>query len=198
MNVLPLSVSVSLVAAPAVVAAPPQMITNSPVKVAATAPKPTTPGGGQGASVVTPQKVNARAQNPASGGARTPLTSKQSQQQAHQENEQNAHEWLRGSYEAGEVGRDRVEMQELYKLYVTAMSKLKRGGVVSPAFFPKVVKAVFGATAGPVKDQGSPFYTGIKARPQPGSAVAVQSVVAQMKPVQVTIPRMVVSGERLR
>lgn len=146
--------------------------------------------------MVTPQKVNARTQNPA-GVTRTPLTSKQSQQQAHQENEQNAQEWLRANYEVGEAGKDRVEMQELYKLYVTAMSKLKRGGVVSPAFFPRVVKAVIGAT----KDQGAPFYTGIKAKPQSGSAVAtttttaavIQSAVAQMKPVQVTIPRIVVS-----
>lgn len=117
----------------------------------------------QQSTVGTPQKVNARTAN-VSSGSKTPLTSKQTQQQANHENEQNAQEWLRSSYEAGDVATDRMDMQELYKLYVTSMSKQKRGGVVSPAFFPKVVKLVFGPTTGPVKDQGPPFYTGIRAK----------------------------------
>lgn len=148
----------------AAVTAPTPQITNSPVKVPLT-PKPATNAATTSqVSVVTPQKVNARSGGNIAAGTKTPLSSKQSQQQAHQENEQNAQEWMRSTYEAGEVGKDRVDMQELYRLYVTAMSKLKRGGVVSPAFFPKVVKAVFGPAPGPIKDQGTPFYTGIRAK----------------------------------
>lgn len=60
--------------------------------------------------MVTPQKVNARSAIPSSA-TKTPLTSKQSQQQAQQENEQNAQEWMRSSYEMGELGVDRMDMQ---------------------------------------------------------------------------------------
>lgn len=137
--------------------------------------------------MVTPQKVNARTAH-ISSLSKTPLTSKQTQQQANHENEQNAQEWLRSSYETGVEGNtDRVDMQELYKLYVTSMSKLKRGGVVSPAFFPKVVKLVFGAAVGPVKDQGAPFYTGIRAKKV---AISVKTTT------QAILPRVVVSSVR--
>lgn len=162
----------------------PQQIASSPVKSQAT-PKAASVSQ---STVVTPQKVtNARPPNASSGGAKTPLTSKQTQLLANQENEQNAQEWLRTTYEAVEGLKERVDMQELYKFYVTAMSKLKRGGVVSPAFFPKVVKLVFGPSAGPIKDQGPPYYTGIRekkfgavtvpARPVKATAIAPKVVV---------------------
>lgn len=162
----------------------PQVI-NSPVK-GQTGPKTVqTPQ----QTVVTPQKVNARTGGTlATSAAKTPLTSKQSQQQANHENEQNAQEWLRSTYELGDVAKDRMDMQELYKLYVTSMSKLKRGGVVSPAFFPKVVKLVFGANTGPVKDQGPPFYTGIRLKPQSGAATA-----PMQSPKTAPVQRVVVS-----
>lgn len=152
-------------------------------------PKPSTMATPQ-SNVVTPQKVHARSQNPSSV-TKTPLTSKQSQQQAHQENEHNAHEWLRTSYELGDVAVDRVEMQELYKLYVTSMSKLKRGGVVSPAFFPKVVKAVFGTTTGPIKDQGTPFYSALRVKKVTTAESVPQSSVTKPPVPQST--RIVVS-----
>ena len=153
-------------------------ITNSPVKASAVPVKP--PVVMSQASVVTPQKVNVRTTSATGSTPKPPLTPKQTQQQANHENEQNAQEWLRSSYELGEAGVDRVDMQELYKQYVTSMSKMKRGGVVSPAFFPKVVKLVFGPTPGPIRDQGPPFYTGIRPK-----AVAAPSTTSGPKPGQV-------------
>lgn len=169
---------------PAVVVAP-APLPSTPTKTVAT---PKAPVVVQQNSSSTPQKSNARTVNPSS--AAKLLNSKQSQQQAHQENEQNALEWLKSSYESGEVGKDRVDMQELYKLYVTAMSKMKRGGVVSPAFFPKVVKMVFGTTVGPIKDQGTPFYTGIRVKTMTTTAITTP---VKPPPPQMTSPRTVVS-----
>ena len=71
----------------------------------------------------------------------------------------------------------RIEQQDLYKMYVTACSKIGRTGVVAQSQFPRCVRNVFGETVGPnqikIKQNSfsSYFYEGIRIRAQPHAVV---------------------------
>lgn len=62
----------------------------------------------------------------------------------------------------------------MYKMYITASSKIGRKGVLSPMHFPRCVRSVFGGTTGPnSSNQGDKlyFYMGIKMRNLVNTAV---------------------------
>lgn len=94
-----------------------------------------------------------------------------------QENEQFALAWLRATFEPASAQASRIEQQDLYKMYVTACSKIGRTGVVSQVHFPRCVQNVFGSMVGPnqikIKQNSiSPyFYEGIRIRAQPLAVV---------------------------
>lgn len=93
------------------------------------------------------------------------------------ENEQFALAWLRATFEPANQQASRIEQQDLYKMYVTACSKIGRTGVVSQLHFPRCVQNVFGALVGPnqikIKQNSmlSYFYEGIRIRAQPLAVV---------------------------
>lgn len=94
-----------------------------------------------------------------------------------QENEQFALAWLRATFEPASAVASRIEQQDLYKMYLTACSKIGRTGVVSVHHFPRCVQNVFGNTVGPnqikIKQNtiSSCFYEGIRIRAQPLAVV---------------------------
>lgn len=94
-----------------------------------------------------------------------------------QENEQFALAWLRATFEPVSAMASRIEQQDLYKMYLTACSKIGRTGVVSQYHFPRCVRNVFGGTVGPnqikIKQNAisSFFYEGIRIRAQPLAVV---------------------------
>lgn len=94
-----------------------------------------------------------------------------------QENEQFALAWLRATFEPVSVLASRIEQQDLYKMYLTACSKIGRTGVVSQYHFPRCVRNVFGGTVGPnqIKIKANAistfFYEGIRIRAQPLAVV---------------------------
>lgn len=94
-----------------------------------------------------------------------------------QENEQFALAWLRATFEPASAIASRIEQQDLYKMYLTACSKIGRTGVVSQHHFPRCVQNVFGNTVGPnqikIKQNtiSSCFYEGIRIRAQPLAVV---------------------------
>lgn len=94
-----------------------------------------------------------------------------------QENEQFALAWLRATFEPVSAMASRIEQQDLYKMYLTACSKIGRTGVVSQYHFPRCVRNVFGGTVGPnqIKIKQNPissfFYEGIRIRAQPLAVV---------------------------
>lgn len=73
----------------------------------------------------------------------------------------------------------RIEQQDLYKMYLTASSKVGRAGVVTPLHFPRCVRSVFGGTVGPnqvkVKQNNAEttllYYEGIRIRAKPLAVV---------------------------
>lgn len=69
-------------------------------------------------------------------------------QQIVPESEQFAVAWLRATFEPVNV-TSRIEQQDLYKMYLTASSKVGRSGVLSPMHFPRCVRSVFGNSVGP-------------------------------------------------
>lgn len=96
-----------------------------------------------------------------------------------QENEQFALAWLRATFEPVSTLTSRIEQQDLYKMYLTACSKIGRTGVVSQYHFPRCVRNVFNASVGPnlikIKQNSmeisSYFYEGIRIRAQPLAVV---------------------------
>lgn len=94
-----------------------------------------------------------------------------------QENEQFALAWLRATFEPVSAMASRIEQQDLYKMYLTACSKIGRTGVVSQFHFPRCVRNVFGGTVGPnqikIKQNAISnfFYEGIRIRAQPLAVV---------------------------
>lgn len=94
-----------------------------------------------------------------------------------QENEQFALAWLRATFEPVSLLASRIEQQDLYKMYLTACSKISRTGVVSQCNFPRCVRNVFGDSVGPnqikIKQNSfsSFFYEGIRIRAQPSAVV---------------------------
>lgn len=95
------------------------------------------------------------------------------------ENEQFALAWLRATFEPTNLSTGRIEQQDLYKMYLTACSKIGRAGVVSQYHFPRCVQNVFGRSVGPnqikIKQNSmemmSYFYEGIRIRAQPLAVV---------------------------
>lgn len=96
-----------------------------------------------------------------------------------QENEQFALAWLRATFEPISALTSRIEQQDLYKMYLTACSKIGRTGVLSQYHFPRCVRNVFGGTVGPnqikikqnAMEISSFFYEGIRIRAQPLAVV---------------------------
>lgn len=96
-----------------------------------------------------------------------------------QENEQFALAWLRATFESVSTLTSRIEQQDLYKMYLTACSKIGRTGVVSQYHFPRCVRNVFNASVGPnqikikqnAMEISSYFYEGIRIRAQPLAVV---------------------------
>lgn len=84
-------------------------------------------------------------------------------------------QWLRGTFEPAETLASRIEQQDLYKMYLTASSKIGRIGVVTQMHFPRCVRSVFGGTVGPnqvkIKQNNTEtigfYYQGIRIRAQP-------------------------------
>lgn len=105
------------------------------------------------------QKVTAKA---VQGSTTLPKMHLSVHKQINQENEQFVHLWLRTVCVTGDIGKDRLETNLLYNLYVKTMAIMERSGVVSPASFLKAVKFVYGTSVGLVKDKETPSYAGIK------------------------------------
>lgn len=104
----------------------------------------------------------------------TSVTAKVSQNQALQDNEQFALAWLRATFEPVPTMATRVEQQDMYKMYLTASSKIGRIGVSSPHHFPRCVRTVFGNNVGPnspKSDSSTQFYEGIRIRAKPLAVV---------------------------
>lgn len=105
----------------------------------------------------------------------TAVGNKHAHQQALQENEQFALAWLRATFEPVLALTSRIEQQDLYKMYMTASTKIGRQGVVSPVHFPRCVRSVFGGTVGPnsikMKQNNAEgtalYYEGIRIRAKP-------------------------------
>lgn len=105
------------------------------------------------------------------------VAAKHNQQQSIHENEQFAYAWIKSTIETTPSLSNRIEQQELYKMYITASQKIGRRGILSPIHFPRCVRSVFGGTVGPnqikVDKDGVELvqfqYEGIrvKANPQP-------------------------------
>lgn len=100
------------------------------------------------------------------------------QQPAQQDNEQFALAWLRATFEPAPTVATRIEQQDMYKMYLTASSKIGRIGVSSPQQFPRCVRSVFGNNVGPNAPKGviqsevtSQFYEGIRIRAKPLAVV---------------------------
>lgn len=104
-----------------------------------------------------------------------------------QENEQFALAWLRATFEPVSAMASRIEQQDLYKMYLTACSKIGRTGVVSQYHFPRCVRNVFGGTVGPnqikiIKQNAisSLFYEGIRIRAQPLAVVHKGTILVRI------------------
>lgn len=112
-----------------------------------------------------------------------------------QENEQFALAWLRATFEPVGVLTSRIEQQDLYKMYLTACSKVGRTGVVSQVHFPRCVRSIFGGTVGPnqvkVKQNNSEtisfYYEGIRIRAQP-LAVVHKGTILVIYLIALTVP----------
>ena len=110
--------------------------------------------------------------------AQIPLSTKHPQQSV-QENEQFAIAWLRATFEPTNTVTSRIEQQDLYKMYLTASSKVGRQGVVSPMQFPRCVRSVFSGPVGPnsikIKqnniEMNAMYYEGIRIRAKPMAIV---------------------------
>lgn len=71
--------------------------------------------------------------------------------------------------------QSRIEQQDLYKMYITASSKVGRNGVVTQLHFPRCVRQIFGGTVGPnqvkIKQNNTEtiglYYEGIRIRAKP-------------------------------
>lgn len=124
-------------------------------------------------------QTDQRAQSPsATSSATTPIVTKMAQMQAQQDNEQFALAWLRATFEPVVTMATRIEQQDMYKMYLTASSKIGRIGVASQLHFPRCVRSVFGGTVGPnipkgasQSDSPNMFYEGIRIRSKPLAVV---------------------------
>lgn len=94
------------------------------------------------------------------------IAAKHAQQQLIQENEQFAQTWLRATCETSDSLHDKIEQQELYKLYVTSVSKMGRRGVVTPVHFPRCVRSVFGGAVGPTLKESVFSFDGLRLKPK--------------------------------
>lgn len=104
------------------------------------------------------------------------VAAKHAQQQQSQENEQFAYAWLKATFETTPSLTSRIEQGEVYKLYLSANSKIGRKAVVPQVHFPRCVRTVFGGSVGPTLiktishcgvESSNYFYEGVKLRPKP-------------------------------
>lgn len=110
------------------------------------------------------------------------------QMQAQQDNEQFALAWLRATFEPADTLASRIEQQEMYKMYLTASSKIGRVGVSTPLHFPRCVRSVFGGTVGPNIPKGAAtteatvlFYEGIRIRAKPLAVMYKGTILVSFK-----------------
>lgn len=83
----------------------------------------------------------------------------------------------------------RIEQQDLYKMYLTACSKVGRAGIVSTYHFPRCVQNVFGKTVGPNTlkiihnnmESTSQFFEGIRIRAQPLAVVHKGTILVRSR-----------------
>lgn len=122
-----------------------------------------------------PQTLKTESPNPPPSPT---VSAKMTQQQTQQDNEQFALAWLRATFEPVTTMATRIEHQDMYKMYLTASSKIGRVGVASPQHFPRCVRLVFGAAVGPnipkcavQSDSPTLFYEGIRIRSKPLAVV---------------------------
>ncbi|XP_053684962.1 AT-rich interactive domain-containing protein 2 isoform X5 [Sabethes cyaneus] len=122
------------------------------------------------------------------------VAAKHAQQQQSQENEQFAYAWLKATFEITSSLANKIEQNEVYKLYLAANAKIGRKAVVPQAHFPRCMRTVFGGTVGPTQiknDQNSVennfYYEGIKLRPKP-SPIAAQQKATTTKSAQANQP----------
>lgn len=128
----------------------------------------------------SPQPIKPEPANSPAPPQIIPQLSKIAQVQAQQDHEQFALAWLRATFEPVATMATRIEQQDMYKMYMTASSKIGRVGVASPLHFPRCVRSVFGGSVGPNIPKGitqsgteSPalFYEGIRIRSKPLAVV---------------------------
>lgn len=66
-----------------------------------------------------------------------------------QEIEQFTISWLNNNFETVDSLQSRIEVNELYKMYIAANQKLKRPSGISPKQLPNLMKIIFGTKIGP-------------------------------------------------
>lgn len=66
-----------------------------------------------------------------------------------QEIEQFTISWLNNNFEPVDSNQSRIEVKELYKMYIAANQKLNRPSGISPKQLPNLMKIIFGAKIGP-------------------------------------------------
>ncbi|XP_053684959.1 AT-rich interactive domain-containing protein 2 isoform X2 [Sabethes cyaneus] len=119
------------------------------------------------------------------------VAAKHAQQQQSQENEQFAYAWLKATFEITSSLANKIEQNEVYKLYLAANAKIGRKAVVPQAHFPRCMRTVFGGTVGPTQiknDQNSVennfYYEGIKLRPKPSPIAAQQKATTTIPTIE--------------
>jgi AT-rich interactive domain-containing protein 2 len=130
------------------------------------------------------------------------VANKHAQQQAVQENEQFASLWLRSALEPAANMQVKIEQQEVYKLYITASSKIGRRGVCSPMHFPRIVRNVFGGSVGPTAQKCTKngievteyHYEGLQIRARPLTVVQKEPDT-KIQPTQVQIADPALTGQ---
>jgi AT-rich interactive domain-containing protein 2 len=130
------------------------------------------------------------------------VATKHAQQQLVQENEQFASLWLRSALEPAANMSVKIEQQEVYKLYITASSKIGRRGVCSPMHFPRIVRTVFGGSVGPTAQKcfknGAEvteyYYEGLQTRARPLTVVQKEPDT-KIQPTQVQIGDPAITGQ---
>ncbi|XP_055689207.1 AT-rich interactive domain-containing protein 2 isoform X2 [Lutzomyia longipalpis] len=170
----------------------PTQVTPSTIAVSAVSPKMVLSTPNAAAVTVNSTAAPTSIDSQISQQNTTNVSAKHAQQQVIQENEQFALAWLRATFEPAPNLNTRIEQQELYKMYITASSKLGRRGVVSPVHFPRCVRSVFGGSVGPnpvkldqLSPDGSQFcYEGIKIRTKPLPVVHKGIVVPTLEKTQ--------------
>lgn len=119
-------------------------------------------------------------------------TAKSAHHQTTQENEQFGLAWLRATFEPAAAHTSRIEQQDLYKMYLTACSKVGHTGHVPIIHFPRCVRNVFGPSVGPITVKISKnnmettalYYEGIRIRAHPLAIVHKGTILVSSRGVR--------------